>query len=88
MSLPETVQTGLLLESLEAVRDEIAADLEACSSMRDKAALYSRLVDVLTRIDELRPDVPKGDSVDEIAARRAARRTAPAPRPPRANRSG
>jgi hypothetical protein len=60
------------------VRDQIAADLDVCAAMRDRAALYARLVDVLARIDELAPATPKGDSVDEIARRRAARRASAA----------
>jgi hypothetical protein len=42
--------------------------------MRDKAALYLRLADVLRTLEELRPETVKGDAVDEIAARRASRR--------------
>lgn len=70
----DTVKAGQTLASLEAMRDQIAADLEACNSMRDKASLYIRLADVLKLIDELRPPTVRGDAVDEIAARRASRR--------------
>ncbi len=87
-SLSTVVRTGKTLKSLEAMRDEIAADLEACDSMRDKAALYLRLADVLERIDGIRPADVKGDVVDEIAARRAARRAGPAARSSRAKRPG
>lgn len=80
----EVVQAGETLTTLEAMRDQIAADLQACESMRDKASLYLRLADVLKTIDELRPVTVKGDAVDEIAARRAARRAVPAPRASRA----
>jgi hypothetical protein len=76
------------VSSLEAMRNQIAADLELCESMRDKAALYLRLADVLKTLEELRPQIVKGDSVDEIAARRAARGAGPAARPARAKRSG
>lgn len=75
LSLSEVLKTNDLVSSLEALRDEIAADLEDCQSMRDKAALYMRMVDVLARIDEARPIESKGDTVDEIAARRIARRS-------------
>ncbi len=75
----EVVRAGETLSTLEAIRDQIAADLQACESMRDKAALYLRLADVLKTIDEVRPAVVKGDAVDEIAARRAARRAGAAP---------
>jgi uncharacterized protein HemX len=76
----EVVRAGETLSTLEAIRDQIAADLQACESMRDKAALYLRLADVLKTIDEIRPAVVKGDAVDEIAARRAARRAGAASR--------
>jgi hypothetical protein len=77
-----------LLVALEAIRDEIAADLGQCESMRDKAQLYLRLTDVLARIDAIRPAETKGDVVDEITARRSARRASAAPRKTRAKRSG
>lgn len=87
-SFAEVIQAGVTVSSLEAMRDQIAADLELCEAMRDKAALYLRLADVLKTLEELRPQVVKGDSVDEIAARRAARGAGPAPRQARAKRSG
>lgn len=87
-SFSDVVGSGDTLAALEAMRDQIAADLLDCDAKRDKAALYLRLADTLARIEELRPDTAKGDTVDEIAARRAARRAGPASRPPRANRSG
>ena len=87
-SFTEVVAAGVTVSSLEAMRDQIAADLELCESMRDKAALYLRLADVLKTLEELRPQIVKGDSVDEIAARRAARGAGPAARPARAKRSG
>jgi hypothetical protein len=76
----EVVRAGETLAAMEAMRDQIAADLQACESMRDKASLYLRLADVLKVIDEIRPAVVKGDAVDEIAARRAARRASTASR--------
>lgn len=75
MTFRDTIAAGDLLGSLEATRNEIAADLEACESMRDKAALYLRLADVLARIEQSKPEPVRGDAVDEIAARRAARRS-------------
>jgi hypothetical protein len=74
----EVVAAGETLAALEAMRDQIAIDLQSCESMRDKAALYLRLDGVLKSIDEIRPAIVKGDAVDEIAARRAARRASPA----------
>lgn len=84
----DAVKSGDLLAALEATRDQIAADLEVCESMRDKAALYARLTDVLARIEAVRPPVAKGDAVDEIAARRVARRAGPAKGSSRAKRPG
>lgn len=74
-SLSESLKSLDMLTGLECLRDEIALDLEQCQAMRDKAALYARLVDVLARIEALRPVQSKGDVVDEIASRRAARRS-------------
>lgn len=87
-SLSEVASTGSTLAALEAVRDLIAADLEACESMRDKAALYLRFTDTINAIDAIRPPEVKGDAVDEIAARRAARRAGTSARSSRAKNSG
>lgn len=70
----DTIAAGNYLASLQATRDQIAADLGDCESMRDKAALYLRLADVMERIEAAKPVEQKGDAVDEIAKRRAARR--------------
>ena len=74
MSDLSAVSTGGYLEALRATRDAIVADLQVCESMRDKAALYSRLESTLKLIEAAKPPEQKGDAVDEIAARRAARR--------------
>ena len=74
MSDLSPVLSGDELAALEAVRNAIVADLDACESMRDKAALYKQLQDVLKRISDVKPAEQKGDAVDEIAARRSARR--------------
>lgn len=87
-SLAEVAKAGDLLATLEAVRDQIVADLEVCESMRDRAALYLRLADTLKTIDEIRPADSKGDVIDEIAARRAARRPSASARSSRAQNSG
>lgn len=78
MSISKAVRSGSYLASLEATRDEIAADIDACESMRDKASLYMRLADVLKLIEAARPTEKKVDAVDEIAKRRAARRSSAA----------
>ena len=87
-SFSEVIAGGDTVASLEAMRNQIAADLLDCDSKRDKAALYLRLTDVLKTLEELRPETVKGDSVDEIAARRAARRAGTASRAARAKRPG
>ena len=82
------VTSGDFLAGLEATRDAIVADLDACESMRDKAALYNRLESVMKLIKEAKPVKQEGDAVDEIAKRRAARRAGTAKAPARAKRSG
>lgn len=82
------VSTGDYLEALRATRDAIVADLQECESMRDKAALYSRLESTLKLIEAAKPPEQKGDAVDEIAARRAARRAGATKGAGRSKRSG
>ena len=76
------------LTALEAVRDSIVADLDACESMRDRAALYTRLESTLRLIKDARPKEAVGDGIDEITARRHARRSGAAKGEARAKRSG
>lgn len=76
------------LTAMEALRDAIVADLEVCESMRDRAALYVRLESAQRLIKDARPKEAEGDGIDEIAARRAARRTSPAKGSGRAKQSG
>jgi len=61
------------VEALMALRDSCAATLESTNSARDRAALYRRLQDLIAEIEKLRPRV-KGDSIDQLQARRRARR--------------
>lgn len=75
MSLLDPVREGDALAGLRALRDAIVADLDVCESMRDRAALYTRLTTVMAELREAEPAEQKGDAVDEIAARRAARRS-------------
>lgn len=86
MTFTETIAEGVLVDSLEVIRDEIAHDLSVCESMRDKAALYLRLADVMERLEAAKPEPVRGDAVDEIAARRAARRSGTAEGSARAKR--
>jgi len=71
--------------ALEAVRDAIAADLEACESYRDRCGLYLRLVDVLGKLDDQAraSAAPAGDAVDQLQRRRALRLGGPAGTTPR-----
>lgn len=57
------------------------------ASVDRKAALVAQFRATVTEIAELSPKEEIGDSIDEIAARRAARRTRPAPRKSRAKRT-
>lgn len=75
MSDLSAVSSGDYLAGLQATRDAIVADLALCESMRDKAALYNRLESVMKLINDAKPPEQKGDAVDEIAQRRATRRS-------------
>lgn len=78
MSLVESAQTGDRLRTLRDLRDHLAAAVEDCESLRDLASLSGRLQSVLGEIDELSSGEGGGDVVDEIARRRAARRSSSA----------
>jgi len=56
--LRAALKTGDHLAGLEALRDQIANDIDACgsSAFRDKAVLYYRLIGVLLEIEALRPN--------------------------------
>lgn len=82
------VSSGDYLSGLEATRDAIVADLADCESMRDKAALYNRLESVMKLIRDVKPVQQEGDAIDEVAKRRAARRSGAAKGSARSKRSG
>lgn len=66
------------LASLKALRDRLAVDIDECESARDVAALSNRLMEVLAQIDELEAANPvkvKANPIDEVAKRRAARKS-------------
>ena len=75
MSLRDSAATGSRLATLQQLRDYLANAIEDCGSLRDLAALSGRLQSVLAEIDELSPKEASGDTIDEIAKRRAARRS-------------
>lgn len=88
MALSESAPTGDRLKTLHDLRDLLAVQIEGCESLRDLAALSGRFQSVLAEIDELTPKEATGDGIDEIAKRRAARRSGPAKGKARADRPG
>jgi hypothetical protein len=86
--LLESAASGDHLATLRDLRDHLAEALIDCDSKRDVAALAGRLQAVLDQISALEPKEPAGDGIDEIARRRAARRSSTAARQSRAERSG
>ncbi len=83
--------TGDRLATLEALRDRLAAKLDAYQeprdTPRDMAVLALRLTDVLAQIDG-RPTSRQVSRADEIAERRAARRAGDTTNKTRAARPG
>ena len=72
-SLLSAAQSRSLTGQLEALRDRLAAEIDACESARDLAALSRQYVDVTTRLDDLSADSKQeGTVLDELAKRRAA----------------
>lgn len=58
--LVSAAQSGNRRETLEALRDKIAASIQDCESGRDVAALSKRLMEVMGELDAL--PQPKSDS--------------------------
>lgn len=82
VDLVEASESGDRVETLRALRDILSRQITGTDSGRDVAALAARLVDVLAEIDELAPAAPvKGNPLDELKERRAARGAAPARKP-------
>ena len=73
------------LDDLATLRDQLAEWIVEAPVDR-KAALVAQYRATLAEIDELTPKEPTGDSIDEIAARRAARRSTSTAVPGRAKR--
>jgi hypothetical protein len=86
--LRESAESGDRLATLRDLRDLLAIQIEACDSLRDLASLSGRLQAVMDQIAELEPQKVEGDGVDEITARRAARRASSPKNPSRSKRSG
>lgn len=72
--LESTVREGNYRESLVGLRDFLARQLDDCDSKRDAAALSARLQAVLADIEAV-PNKAEVSAADEIAARRASRRS-------------
>ena len=87
MSLLDAASSGDHLRALQELRDLLARRIESTDSGRDTAALSRQLADVLSQIAALSPTT-EVDRVDEIAARRSARRAGAAKTASRAKRSG
>ena len=61
--LVSAARSGNRRETLEALRDKIAASIQDCESGRDVAALSKRLMEVMGELD----DLPKPSEEDELA---------------------
>lgn len=75
------------LEDLTALREQLLAWMQDAPVDR-KASLVAQFRATLAEIEELSPKEEIGDSIDEIAARRAARRSRPAAAKNRSKLSG
>ena len=72
VALGEVVRTGGYRESLEALRDVLAASVDQVDA-KDRAPLAKQLADVLSRLDGL-PNPEEVSRLDELARHRAIRR--------------
>jgi len=68
--LVKAARSGSKRDTLEALRDKIAASIASCESGRDVAALSKRLMEVMNEIDALPKQ--KRDSPLEKAKRNGA----------------
>lgn len=75
------------LDDLVELRQNLLEWMDEAPADR-KAALVAQFRATLAEIDSLKPKEAEGDGIDEIAARRAARRSRPAARAGRAKQSG
>ena len=75
------------LDDLVKLREDLLVWLDTAPVDR-KAALVAQYRATLTELESLQPKEAQGDSIDEIAARRSARRARPAKAASRAKRSG
>lgn len=75
MRLTEAAASGNRLDTLVALRNRLAEEIDNSTSGRDIAALSRQLTDVLEAIAEM-PDGVQTSPADEIARRREERRKA------------
>lgn len=77
-SLSEVSPSGNRLDTLRALRDELARWMDETDSARDRAALSLRFVGVLEQIEQIEhatAPAQGGTGLDELNARRAARQS-------------
>ena len=89
MGLLDAAASGDRLRTLEAMRDSIAAEIEAFDGSRaggTTSALHGQMLKVLEEIAALSPTEKKGTPLDELAKRRSG--TAAPARSSRAARGG
>lgn len=75
VTVVDAASTGDRLKALEALRQALAEQIDASESARDVASLAGQMRQVLADIEGIQSKKPASMSaVDEIAARRKARR--------------
>ena len=65
-ALTDAARSGDKRSTLMALRDLIAAQLEACESGRDMAALSKRLMEVMGELESLGDPDAERDEFDEV----------------------
>jgi hypothetical protein len=75
-----------LIELRDALRPQVL-DVHSEHGLQGVSGLVGQYVKILAEIEELSPKESVGDGIDEIAARRAARRSSPAKGADRAKRT-
>lgn len=81
MSLTEAVASGDRVAALEAIRDRLAAELDAVEG-RDAATVAKELRAVLDALNASEGGKGKESSSDDLAARRETKRAAAGLQPP------
>lgn len=71
--LRDAASNGSRADVLEALRDRIAAEIEAGVPARDLAALSRQLVQITAELEDLKGPTERS-AADELARRRASRR--------------